>query len=485
MSIQNNFCVIDIGTNAIKCKLFSNGKYITLRNKFLSSSGFDNLDKDEVLKYLQEFMEEASNNNISRSKVYICATEGFRTSTNQQEINDTVFQETGRRIHIISPKREAYLSVIGGLQEIPADKLTAKNVLYIESGGGSTEISLADLSSRPPSIVATVSLPFGTKRYDTKDENAIYYQAVKDFLKQIQKSSFIIDDSIACVINSTAAARVISAEYTPPRFNPKITMLKQQKMSVPRFVAKLREIIVHKENIPSEKYWLNEQDQNGFIGHCHILNKLFFELKKQRFPANLNSVRVSTTIGGVKDGLGFLLENSLDNIEDDLRNFVLEITERGSHSFIEKKNTEVCRGWLKQYQDFYENRTHRYLCKTENEHLEVKDENDNHIIYETSHKVSVKCNKTSTGNKIYEDLILNAKNSGHKAVRFSDEVSLDLKLRIYSACIKHGLEMQNFQFDEKMLEQVSPSTQKIVKNALNGTELQNIIVNQCRNRSGL
>ena len=32
---MKNFCVIDIGTNAVKIKIFSDGRYVSLRNKLI------------------------------------------------------------------------------------------------------------------------------------------------------------------------------------------------------------------------------------------------------------------------------------------------------------------------------------------------------------------------------------------------------------------------------------------------------------------
>ena len=54
---MKNFCVIDIGTNAVKVKIFSNGKYYTLKNKHIH---FENghVSKADIIKYVEEFMAE-------------------------------------------------------------------------------------------------------------------------------------------------------------------------------------------------------------------------------------------------------------------------------------------------------------------------------------------------------------------------------------------------------------------------------------------
>lgn len=302
--MHNNFCIIDIGTNAVKCKIFSDGQYFTLRNKYLTSSGYDNLKEDEILNYLQEFAAEAKTKNVEMDKVYICATEGFRTSANQREIRELVFEKMGRKIHIISKQREALLSFLGAMVEIPKEKRPTQNVLYIESGGGSTEMSLVDISCRPLKMIATVSMPLGSKRVHTAENNEDFKMAVKDFLNQIESKNFVIDKPLACVINSTSAARIIAAQYHPQYFDAKTTMLKQARMSMLRFRAALNNIAHN--NFHTEEYWLKERDYEGFKNHCYIFRSLFFELQNQKFP--LSNVSVTTSVGGVKDGACYMAE---------------------------------------------------------------------------------------------------------------------------------------------------------------------------------
>ena len=199
--------------------------------------------------------------------------------------------------------------------EIPQDRRPTQNILYIESGGGSTEISLADMSSRPLKIIATVSLPFGSKRLKT-DNNKDFSQVVSDFLKQIKEKDFDIHKPISCIINSTTAARIIAAQYKTQHFNSKTTMLKQARMNIKRFRTELNNILnnIDQDAFPTEKYWLKKRDYEGFKNHCYILQKLFFELQTQKFP--LNNISVTTSIGGVKDGACYIAEKTpCDKIE--------------------------------------------------------------------------------------------------------------------------------------------------------------------------
>ncbi len=308
--MSKQFAIIDIGTNAVKCKIFSDGQYFTPFNKYLTTSGYDNLKKEEVLQYLQEFATEASTHNVNIKNVYICATEGFRTSTNQEEIRTLVSEKMGRRIHIFSKKRENILSLLGAITEIPKDKRPTQNILYIESGGGSTEMSLADGSSKHLKIIATVSLPFGSKRLNTDKENKDFSNAVKEFSEQFKQKDFNIYRPTSCVINSTSAARIIAAQYNPPYFNPKTTMLKQARMNMSRFRVELDNILnnINNGDFSTQKYWLKDQDFEGFKNHCCIFQRLLFELQAQKFP--LKNISVTTSIGGVKDGACYIAENT-------------------------------------------------------------------------------------------------------------------------------------------------------------------------------
>ena len=189
MSEYNNFAVIDIGTNAIKCKIYNNGRYITPKNEALQKSSANQLNEDEVVSMILKYVDLIEKYGISKEKLYICATEAFRKTPNRESISKRILEEIGRKVHVMSPKREAYLSVIGGLKTIPPHRnknkdivSSAKNALYIESGGGSTEVSLVNLASQPPSIVSTVSLPVGSKTCNHDEK--IFDEKITEFMHE-------------------------------------------------------------------------------------------------------------------------------------------------------------------------------------------------------------------------------------------------------------------------------------------------------------
>jgi exopolyphosphatase/guanosine-5'-triphosphate,3'-diphosphate pyrophosphatase len=101
-------------------------------------------------------------------KVRAIATQACRSAENGPAFLERVFNQTGLRLEIIAPKEEARLSVAGCAELIDR---TARAVLVLDVGGGSTELSWVELpagadqapagDSRPPPIRAWLSIPIG------------------------------------------------------------------------------------------------------------------------------------------------------------------------------------------------------------------------------------------------------------------------------------------------------------------------------------
>lgn len=88
--------------------------------------------------------------------VYLFATEGLRMARNHETVTRKIQNETGIRVEIIPPSREAELSLRGlmlDMRNIGAD-------VMFEVGGGSAQVGL--LSGRK--LTKEISLPLGTGR---------------------------------------------------------------------------------------------------------------------------------------------------------------------------------------------------------------------------------------------------------------------------------------------------------------------------------
>lgn len=407
MSEFNNFAVVDIGTNAVKCKIYANGRYITPKNKMLRYSSANSLNEDEVSSLVGEFADLVEKYGVTKEKLYICATEALRQTPNRESIKKRIFEEIGRKIHVISPKREAYLSVIGGLRTIPehGDRSkdvvsSAKNVLYIESGGGSTEVSLVNLASKPPAIISTVSLPLGSKKYGN-DEH-IFDEKIADFTQQILDAKYHIKEPLICVINSNSISRVISHQYKLEKFDAYTTMAKQQKMSFRNLQVKLHGILTDAENKPKimQEYGVSEDRAEGFVGHCHIISNILKKLHNQKLGATLNSVPVLTTVGGLKEGLADeIIRSDLKDVSD-IEEALLLISEGDKakkdassqeqkptnpqakiHELKERMNQE--KGRVGELDGFYKTSEHGYKV-TKNNSLMAEDKHKQKLIFKTN-----------------------------------------------------------------------------------------------------
>ncbi len=297
---MKNFCVIDIGTNAVKIKIFSNGEYHILRNKHISQID-NNVSKEDIIKHVEDFMRTAKEEyDVMPEHTYIYATEGIRSAPNGKEIQKELEQKTHRKVHILAPQREARLAILGGLSSIRL-KNNPKQILFIESGGGSTEISFLDMSKRPFAIIATKSLPIGSRN---GKEELHQEQNIQDFCSALQRKGIKIDSSAQIVINAVGASKLMAQHLAMTSYRPDQIAKLQKTISLDNFQQSC-EHILNQTNYDSDflkSYFLKEETKDGFIGHINILHHIFDTLQKHPdFGLSLNT-DISTTLGGLKDG---------------------------------------------------------------------------------------------------------------------------------------------------------------------------------------
>lgn len=513
--MAHDFGIIDIGTNAVKCKIFADGKYYTPKNKFLSNVGSNNLNKDEVIQYISEFLDLATEQGIDKKQIYIVATEAFRRSTNKKEIKDEITKKLGKRVHIISPKREAWFSVLGGLSSIRLKGERPRHVLYVESGGGSTEISLVDSSGKNIRLISSVSIPIGSKLHKIENDDnktkQLINQKISELLKSAQDKKIELDPSLRVVVNSTTASRIISRQYNRKHHNPAMTSKNQDKMGLGRFIFSCQNILKnHDTNQIMQDYWLKDEVLEGFIGHTYILNHVLDSIKKQTKAPFMSKVPITTTIGGLKDGImeeiirsdekdSQKIEKNLftigeKNKEDDQKQPLSEnkTKEDNQEQLLSEDKTETkskddsrqtskidekseSKDWIDEYDEFYKQRNSNYVCEKDKQNNTFSVSDSHHkILYSQSKHVEITNDEQSSDNKIYEDMIKLAKEKGIEDIKFDKDVSLETKLRIYAACKKHGMKMKNFIYNPKMLENVSPKTKKIVLSSIRNQRNINI-----------
>ena len=137
------YAVIDLGSNTIRMNVYRlrNGKFRLLFSK-KATAGIVSYVKDgrlnregicEICSTLESFKKVLEHLQIEQCSVF--ATASLRNIDNTEEVITQVKKKTGMKICLISGEEEGRLSFRGKL-----DRSTAKDGLFIDIGGGSTEL---------------------------------------------------------------------------------------------------------------------------------------------------------------------------------------------------------------------------------------------------------------------------------------------------------------------------------------------------------
>ena len=195
------FAAIDIGSNAVRLLIKSASpdsitdelrKQLMVRvplrlghESFLSGE-ISPLKAKKLLKLMKAFKHLMSVYDVSEYKA--CATSAMRDAGNSKEIVKEIQKETGIKIQIISGQEEA--SII--YESHFADSLNHElNYIYVDVGGGSTEITLIVAGE----MIQSKSYNIGTVRLLNNKVEKAEYEKLNDDLQQI-KSSYHISEII-------------------------------------------------------------------------------------------------------------------------------------------------------------------------------------------------------------------------------------------------------------------------------------------------
>jgi exopolyphosphatase / guanosine-5'-triphosphate,3'-diphosphate pyrophosphatase len=190
------FSAIDIGSNAVRL-LFSNvvedGN--TSETVFFKSSlvrvpirlgedvfVYGEIKQDKIEKLVHAM--HAFNHLMQIQKVIsyrACATSAMREASNGNEVTEYIFKQTGIKIDIISGEEEAEL--LSMMREVELVE-NGNNHLFVDVGGGSTEISL--FSNRKK--VISHSFDIGTIRILGKQVKKEDYKVLKSWLKGVAEN---------------------------------------------------------------------------------------------------------------------------------------------------------------------------------------------------------------------------------------------------------------------------------------------------------
>ena len=184
---------IDIGSNAVRlliCAVVKKGKDVEFNKLCLLRIpvrlGFDVFEKGHIGGQKKKMLINTIKAFNNLMKVYevdhymACATSAMRDAENAKEIIKEIKSETSIEIEVITGELEAEIIYENHIAEL-LDK--DKSYLYIDVGGGSTEITLYHKSS----VVVQKSFNIGTVRILTKKVKDEIWEEMKDTLKDLSK----------------------------------------------------------------------------------------------------------------------------------------------------------------------------------------------------------------------------------------------------------------------------------------------------------
>jgi len=186
------FAAIDIGTNAVRL-LFSNvtenKKNITFKKASLirvplrlghdvfNEGKIEEVKREKLISTMHAFHHLINVHDVVDFRA--CATSAMRDAENGREIVDIVRKRTGINIEIIDGKTEAEIIYSNRIVDLVD---SSKPYLYVDLGGGSTEVTLFFNDKAEMSY----SFNIGTIRILRDKVNDSEYDKLKHFLKEIK-----------------------------------------------------------------------------------------------------------------------------------------------------------------------------------------------------------------------------------------------------------------------------------------------------------
>lgn len=184
------FAAIDIGSNAVR--LLINHVFETKDRTFFDKEelirmpirlGEDTFLHGEISKAKIEKLAATMRGFSELMKVFditayrVCATSAMRDARNGKEVIDRIKKETGLTIEIIDGKAEAEAIFSNRVEDLLD---LDKNYLYIDVGGGSTELTLLSNTK----VIAQKSFNVGTVRMLFDKIDKVEWEAYKQWIKK-------------------------------------------------------------------------------------------------------------------------------------------------------------------------------------------------------------------------------------------------------------------------------------------------------------
>ena len=184
---------IDIGSNAARlliCEVIKKGKEVTYNKLNLLRIpvrlGFDVFEKGSIGGQKKRMLINTIKSFNNLMKVYevehymACATSAMRDAENAKEIIKEIKAETSIEIEVITGELEAEIIYENHIAEFLDNN---KSYLYVDVGGGSTELTLYHKGK----IIVQKSFNIGTVRLLTNKVKDSTWEEMKEVLKDLSK----------------------------------------------------------------------------------------------------------------------------------------------------------------------------------------------------------------------------------------------------------------------------------------------------------
>ena len=192
MKLQK-FAAIDIGTNAIRLlfvNVIEDGKEVLFKKSSIirvpirlgsdvfTKGKISDIKLEKLILAMNAFKNLMSIHDVVKFRA--CATSAMREASNSKEVIEKIKEKSGIEIEIIDGKTEAEIIYNNRVNESLDNKYS---YLYVDIGGGSTEITLFSKGE----IVASRSFNIGTIRLLNEAVNKNEFDLLKSWLTEISK----------------------------------------------------------------------------------------------------------------------------------------------------------------------------------------------------------------------------------------------------------------------------------------------------------
>lgn len=133
-------------------RIVNESEWLSLGHHVSQNGKIDRSKRKELIGTLKYFRKLVTDYAVS--DYYCFATEAMRKASNHDSVLEEIQEKTGTKVEIISPRREAELSVLASQTDCPGPD----PMLMVEAGGGSVQVAFCVGGK----IEGEYSLPLGT-----------------------------------------------------------------------------------------------------------------------------------------------------------------------------------------------------------------------------------------------------------------------------------------------------------------------------------